>query len=101
MALPKLTRTRVTSFWSALSMQSYASPNGSVASPDWQPITLPGLPCSGKRGQQPAAPVVEVTARQVAGHAPPTSLHCPATAASVSSCGVQVADVSVIGSGYS
>ncbi len=79
-------------------MQSKASPKGSVGSPVWQPATFPGLPCSGNCGQQPALPVVvEVTVRQVAGQAPPTSVHCPV----VSSVACTADEGPVIGSGLS
>ena len=81
-------------------MQSHASPNGSVASPGWQPILLPGLPSTGKRGKQPVAlESLSVTLRQPAGQAPPLSLHWPVSGAAVSSVGVMSASAPVIGSG--
>src|SRR5262245_48994803 len=55
----------------ASSMQSNASANGSAASPAWQPIVFPGLPRTGKGGQQTVAVAVALgTSRHVAGHTP-------------------------------
>ena len=82
-------------------MQSQASPNGSLASPGWQPFLLPGLPSRGKRGKHPAAPeTLSVTERHSAGQ-PAVILHWPTSPACVSRVGCTVAIVPVMGSGQS
>ena len=80
-------------------MQSKASPNGSAGSPGWQPALLPGLPFSGKLGQQPVAvPLASLAFRQPCGQSG-VSLHWPARGPSVSISASTSARVAVMGTG--